>query len=71
MKTIAEVLKQAELGDLLVSGKYEWKVVDLDFDGSIVATGNNEDTDFEIWSNGIEEVAVIPGLKIVKKGRKK
>lgn len=66
MKTIAQILEGAELGDRLIAGEYEWEVKDLDFDTCIVAVGVNDKTDFELWSKGIEQVAVIPGLKLKK-----
>lgn len=71
MKTIKQVLSKTKTGDTLTNGKLYWKVVDLNFDGNIVAspvtkTGKPSLNGFELWSNGIESVAVIPGLKVVK-----
>jgi hypothetical protein len=67
MKTISKILKTAKLGDTLKAGRRRWVVVDMDFDGCIVARPANVATKFELWSVGIESVAVIPGLEVVKK----
>jgi hypothetical protein len=64
--TIAQKLKTTKLGDTLTAGRLKWKVVDLDYDGAIVATPANKLTKFELWSVGLEGVAVIPGLKVVR-----
>ena len=69
MKTVAEVLNSATLGDVLSDGKRSWKVTDLDFDGCIIAMPTKfpkKESKFELWSHGVESVAIIPNLKIVK-----
>lgn len=71
MKTIAQVLKKAKLGSILTDNKRYWKVIDLNFDGNVVASpitkaGEKSKRGFELWSSGIEQVAVIPNLRIVK-----
>lgn len=70
MKTIAQVLKKAKLGSVLTDGTRYWKVVDLNFDGNIVASpvtkkGLPSKKGFELWSSGIEQVAIIPGLRVL------
>ncbi len=65
MKTVAKILKMAKVGDTLVAGRLKWRVVDLDFDGAVVASPANKITGFELWSTGVESVAVIPKLKLV------
>ena len=67
MKTISKILKTAKLGDVLRAGKLKWIVIDMDFDGCVVAKPGNVATKFELWSHGIENVAVIPGLKVIGK----
>ena len=69
MKTIKDVLVQAKLGDVVTDGKRSWKVVDVDFDGAVVARPVNfpkKESPFELWSLGVESIAKIPGLKIKK-----
>lgn len=71
MKTIAQILKKTKKGDILNAGKRYWRVVETDFDGIIVASpitkkGKPYRNGFEIWSSGIESIAIIPGLKVVK-----
>lgn len=70
-KTIAQILKKCKKGDILSAGRLYWKVVDTDFDGCVVASpctkrGLSSKSGFEIWSSGIEKVAIIPGLKVIK-----
>jgi hypothetical protein len=71
MKTIKQVLSKAKIGDIFTNGKLYWKVIDTNFDGAVVAcpitkTGKPSKSGFELWSTGIEEVAIIPGLRKVK-----
>jgi hypothetical protein len=72
MKTIAQVLKKAKLNDILTNGKQYWKVIDTNYDSYIVIaspvtkTGKRSKSGFELWSSGIENVAVIPNLRILK-----
>lgn len=71
MKTISKILKNTKKGDILTDGKRYWKVVDTNFDGCVVASpakknGEPSNKGFELWSSGIENVAIIPGLKVVK-----
>ena len=71
MKTIAQILKKCKLNDILTDGKRYWKVIDENFDHLVVACpikkdGSPNKKGFEIWSGGLEQVAVIPGLKKVK-----
>jgi hypothetical protein len=67
MKTISQVLKTAKLGDVLKAGRRRWVVVDVDYDGCIIAKPTNVATKFELWSEGIENAAIIPGLQVVKR----
>ena len=67
MKTIAQILKKTKVGDVLVAGRRKWMVVDTDYDGAVVACPANKITGFELWSVGIESVAIIPKLKVLKK----
>jgi hypothetical protein len=70
MKTISKILKTAKLGDVLRAGKLKWVVVDMNFDGCAVAKPGNVATKFELWSVGIESVAMIPNLKVVRNEKK-
>ena len=68
MKTIKQVLSKAKLGDVLTNGKLYWKMNDY-YDkiaSPITKAGKPLKNGFELWSSGIESVAVIPGLRIVK-----
>lgn len=67
MKTISQILKKTKKGDILRAGRLKWIVTDMNFDRCIVASPANKLTKFELWSYGIENFAVIPGLKVVKK----
>jgi hypothetical protein len=64
MKTIANILSKAKLGDKLTAGKLMWLVVSVDFDGLTIAVPANKNTKCELWSKGLESIAVIPDLKI-------
>lgn len=66
MKTVAQILKKTKIGDILRAGRRKWRVTDR-IDKVMVATPANKATTFELWSSGIEDAAVIPGLKVVKK----
>jgi len=72
MRTIAQILKKAKTGDVLTDGRLYWRVVDTTFDNYIVVaspitkSGKPSKSGFELWSSGIEKVAIIPNLKIVK-----
>lgn len=66
MKTIAQIIRKAKLDDVIVAGKLKWIITDTDFDGCVIATPANKFTKFELWSKGMEEVSIIPGLKVVK-----
>jgi len=66
VKTVAQILKKSKVGDILVAKRLKWKVIDLNFDGAVVASPANKITNFELWSTGVESVAVIPGLKVKK-----
>lgn len=71
MNTVAQILKKTKPGDILTNGKLYWKVNSTKFDGCVVAspvtkTGKPSGRGFEIWSSGIENVAVIPGLRVLK-----
>jgi hypothetical protein len=65
-KTIAQILKKGKLEDILVAGKLRWRIASLDYGGLIIAFPANKATKFELWSAGVESVAIIPGLKIAK-----
>lgn len=70
MKTIAQILKPCKKGDILVAGRRRWKVIEGlsdNRDRVVIALPVNKATTFELWSCGVESVAVIPGLKVVKK----
>ena len=71
MRAIREILRKAKLGDILTNGKLYWEVVDTNFGGAVIAspitkTGKRYRKGFELWSTGVETVAVIPGLRKVK-----
>ncbi len=69
MKTIREVLLKANLNQKLTDGKRTWQVVSMDFDGAIVAKPikfPKKESSFELWSVGVESLACIPSLKLVK-----
>ena len=66
MQTIKQILEQAKLGDKITDGTLCWQVNDLDYDGAVVAIPIGTETGFELWSCGVESVAVIPGLRIIK-----
>lgn len=71
MKTIKQFLSKAKVGDVFTNGKLYQEVVDTDFDGAVIAspitkTGKRYRKGFELWSTGIEEVTIIPGLRKVK-----
>lgn len=66
MKTVAQILKKAKVGDILVAGICKWEVVDKNFDGATIAIPKNKRTSFELWSVGVESMAIIPGLKVKK-----
>lgn len=71
MKTIAQILKKCKLNDVLTDGKRYWKVTHENFDYCVVASPINKNgtpskRGFEIWSSGIEQVAIIPNLRKVK-----
>jgi hypothetical protein len=70
-QTIAQVLSKAPLNAILSDGTRTWKVTDLDFDGAVVASPfkwkKTWGSSFELWSLGIESVAYIPNLKVIKK----
>lgn len=65
MKTVAQILRTTKKGDVLRAGKRKWVIGDK-MDGTIIGIPDNKATKFEIWSHGIEQAAVIPGLKVVK-----
>jgi hypothetical protein len=67
LKTVSAILREAKVGDTLKAGRLCWRVSTLDFDGCIVAVPSNKRTGFELWSTGIESVAVIPGLRLLHK----
>ena len=66
MKTVANILKEGSVGDVLSDGKRKWKIVTLDFDDGCVVAIPIKNCDFELWSYGVESVAIIPDLKIIK-----
>ena len=68
MKTIKQVLSKAKFGDVLTNGKLYWKI-DYHYDriaSPITKAGKPSRSGFELWTSGIEAVAVIPGLRIMK-----
>lgn len=67
MKTISQVLKEGNVGDVLSDGKRKWRIVTMDFDDGCVVARPIKNCDFELWSYGVESVAVIPNLKIIRK----
>jgi hypothetical protein len=71
-KTIAQVLKSAKPGDMLTDGKRYWRVNRFKFDSCMIASPCAKDgrpvcRGFELWSKGIETVAVIPGLRVMSR----
>jgi hypothetical protein len=69
MKTVAKILKKAKPGDILVAGRLRWEVRPNVFTDpkDVYARPANRSTTFELWTCGVESVAVIPGLKVIKK----
>lgn len=65
-QTISDILNSSKVGDFISDGKREWKVVDKDYDGCVVAIPI-KGCDFELWSKGPEEISFVEGLKVVKK----
>ena len=70
-KTVAEILKSCKLNDVLVADKgQQWKVTDTDYDvdGLIIARPfewkDKKVKSFELWSSGIEDLAIIANLRI-------
>lgn len=71
-KTIAQILKKCKEGDTLKAGKRYWKVIYSEMDECTIAypvdkNGTYKTGSFELWSEGIESVAIIPGLQVIKK----
>lgn len=71
MKTIAQILKKCSVGDKLSDGKNFWVVTELNFDGAIVASPINSDGSkcsggFELWSEGVESISIIPNLHKIR-----
>lgn len=64
-RTIAEVINSAKVGDVLTDGKRKWKIVEFDdiLIGMPMKKGKGS---FEIWATGLEEHAILPGLRIEK-----
>lgn len=72
MKTISEVMKKAKRGDRLTDGVRIWHITtrnNPDKVASPILTSGGWDLEsFELWAEGsIESVAIIPGLKVVKR----
>jgi hypothetical protein len=63
MKTIAQILKNAKLGQLFSDGKRVWKVTDENFDGAVVASPVKGKPSVELWSKGIEQITYMPELR--------
>ena len=63
MKTVAQTLKGAKLGQLFSDGKRVWEVIDEDFDGAVVAKPIKGKPSVELWSKGIEQIVYIPDLR--------
>ena len=63
-KTVSQILKTCKVGDVLRAGNRKWVVVD-GWDRITIARPANKLTTFELWSEGIEKAAIIPGLKKV------
>jgi hypothetical protein len=63
MKTVAQTLKGAKLGQLFSDGKRVWKVTSEDFDGAIVASPIKGKPRVELWSKGLEQIVYIPNLR--------
>jgi len=67
MKTIAEVMKKADYGDVLTDGKRYWHIVGDKQSNPYKVASPRFKASFELWGEGsIEKVASIPRLKVVK-----
>jgi hypothetical protein len=66
MKTIAEIINKANVGDKLTDGKQKWTVIRYE-GGKIAVPVKYTKDSFELWAMcGLEKRASLPGLKIVK-----
>lgn len=70
-KTISAILKSCKVDDILTAKKGQmWQVVDLDYDGCVIAKPYKwkckKVKSFELWSQGVESIAVIKGLRVKK-----
>jgi hypothetical protein len=70
MKTVAEILNRCKLNDILLAGPgQQWLVCDLNYDGCVVAKPyqwKSKLPSFELWSCGVESIAIISKLRIKK-----
>jgi hypothetical protein len=70
--TISQTLKKAKLGDSLTDGKRIWYVDKNNLEKGkigfpVLRNGEEDLKGFELWeSGGIDKIAVIPKLKIVR-----
>lgn len=63
-RTIAQILNSSKLVEKLTDGKHIW-IVD-EFDGiKIGKPVKKTKKSFEIWASGLEQYAILPGLKKV------
>jgi hypothetical protein len=66
MKTIAQIINSARVGTKLTDGKRQWKVIRYG-DNKIAVPVENSKDPFEMWAGcGLERLAFLPGLKVVK-----
>lgn len=71
MKTIKEILEKAKKDQILKANNYYWKVTQKDEDLTIAQPYDNKTKvlkkgdGFELWSSGVESIAIIPDLKIL------
>jgi hypothetical protein len=68
-KTVAQILEECQLGDILSDKKRTWKVTEAD-DEAVVASPHKWKkawgNPFELWNCGTETLAIIPDLHRVK-----
>lgn len=64
-KTIAEILRECNVGEQLTNGTLKWTVIERYLeDGELVVIATPmQKNSFEIWSTGVEEHSYMPNLE--------
>lgn len=63
-QTISDILENASVNDVLICGDLQWKVYEKNkVDNLTIAVPDNDETDFELWSCGVETVSTMEGLQ--------